>query len=251
MSDAAGPLSRVRVVLYEPQDPVNIAATVRAMKNMGVSALWLVRPAPYDPSRVERVAHDTRDLVARIRHCDALDDAIADCGLVAGFTARRRSAKQRVLTPRELAPECLAVADHAPVALLFGRQDKGLPNEALDRATVTVTIPTTDHASLNLAHAVLIALYELHVAAPDASRAVPPPRKDAPPANAQQFERLFADVERALVALDFFRSRNAELILRTVRSLAHRAAPDAREIELVRGMVIEARRAIERDTTHP
>ena len=94
-------------------------------------------------------------------------------------------------------------------------------------------------------------LYELHVAAPDASRAVPPPRKDAPPANAQQFERLFADVERALVALAFFRSRNAELILRTVRSLAHRAAPDAREIELVRGMVIEARRAIERDTTHP
>ncbi|MGH7720255.1 MAG: RNA methyltransferase, partial [Gemmatimonadaceae bacterium] len=180
------------VVLVEPQDPVNIAATVRAMKNMGIHALRLVRPAPYEPSRIEGVAHDTADLVAGIRHFDSLDDAIADCVRVAGFTARRRAAKRAAATPRDAALDLIAHAPAGTVALLFGREDHGLPNAALDRAHLVVTIPTTGHASLNLAQAVLIALYELHLAAPSLSRTLAPPRKDAPPAPAVQFERLFA-----------------------------------------------------------
>ena len=86
-------LDNVCVVLVEPQDPVNIAAVVRAMKNMGVRQLRLVNPVEYDPSRVERVAHDTRDIVSQVRHFALLDDAIADCVFTAGFTARRRKAK--------------------------------------------------------------------------------------------------------------------------------------------------------------
>lgn len=249
MSDAAPPpalLDAVRVVLVEPQDPVNIAAVVRAMKNMGVADLRLVRPAPYDPSRIERVAHATRDLVAAIRHHDDIHAALADCVLAAGFTARRRAAKWRTISPRELAPEALRAAAAGPVALVFGREDRGLDNAVLDRMHVTVTIPTSEHASLNLAQAVMLALYELHVAAPDATRRLPPPRKDAPPAAEEQFERFFGDAERALAAIDFFRTRNPELILRTVRSLAFRASPDAREIELLRAMAIEVLRALDR-----
>ena len=234
------------MVLVEPRDPVNIAAVVRAMKNMGVADLRLVRPAPYDPSRIERVAHATRDLVAGIRHHDDLDAALAGCALAAGFTARRRAAKWRTASPREVASEVVGAADAAPVALVFGREDRGLTGEELDRMHVTVTIPTSEHASLNLAQAALIALYELHLAAPGASRELAPPRKDAPPAAAEQFERLFADTERALDAIDFFRTRNPELILRTVRSVAFRAAPDAREIELLRAMAIEVLHALDR-----
>ncbi|HEX5180851.1 MAG TPA: TrmJ/YjtD family RNA methyltransferase [Gemmatimonadaceae bacterium] len=248
---AESALARVRLVLDEPQDPVNIAATVRAMKNMGVTILRLVRPVEYDRSRIERVAHDTRDVAERIEHYDTLDDALGDCVFVAGFTARRRSAKWRVAAPREAAADALTHAAEHPVALLFGREDKGLSNEALDRAHVVVTIPTTEHASLNLAQAVLVALYELHLTAAIASRRVAPPRKDAPPATSAQFERLFADVERALASLDFFRTRNAELILRTVRSLSYRAAPDAREIELLRAIALETLRALDRSRTDP
>ena len=162
-------LDNVCVVLVEPQDPVNIAAVVRAMKNMGVEQLRLVSSVEYDPSRVERVAHDTRDIVARIQHFDSLDDAIADCVFAAGFTARRRKAKWKLTTPREIAAPMLAAAVEGKVAIFFGREDHGLSNESLDRAHAVVTIPTGDHPSLNLAQAVLIALYELHVAA-DASR---------------------------------------------------------------------------------
>lgn len=239
-------LPAVRVVLYEPQDPVNIAATVRAMKNMGVRTLHLVRPVPYEPNRIETVAHDTHEIVAGIRHFETLDEALADCVRVAGFTARRRAAKRTLLDPHEAASQLVASAADGPVALLFGREDHGLPNEALDRAHLVVTVPTTTHSSLNLAQAVLIALYELHLRDSRATRTLAPPKKDAPPATAAQIERTFADAERALAALDFFKTRYPEHVMRSARSLLYRAAPDAREIELVRAMAIEVLRTIER-----
>jgi TrmH family RNA methyltransferase len=238
-------LDNVCVVLVEPQDPVNIAAVVRAMKNMGVRQLRLVNPVEYDPSRVERVAHDTRDIVSEVRHFASLDEAIADCVFTAGFTARRRKAKWKLVSPREVATPMLAAAAEGPVAVFFGREDHGLSNESLDRAHAVVTIPTSDHPSLNLAQAVLIALYELHLHA-DASRTLAPPRKDAPPASAEQLQRFFTDADKALATIDFFRTRNEELVLRSLRSLTFRAAPDAREIDLMRSIAIEVMRALDR-----
>ncbi|MFL5465467.1 MAG: RNA methyltransferase [Gemmatimonadaceae bacterium] len=239
-------LSAVRVVLYEPQDPVNIAATIRAMKNMGCSDLYLVRSVEYDPWRLEGIAHDTADIIARIRDCDAIDEALEGCVRVAGFTARRRAAKRDVTTPRLAGAELLDFARSGPVAVLFGREDKGLPNEILDRAHILVTIPTTGHASLNLAQAVLIALYELHLTAADATRTLAPPRKDAPPATFEEYEQLFADTERALYAIEFFKTRFHEHIMRSVRTLFYRATPDSRELALLRAIFIEVIRTIER-----
>jgi tRNA/rRNA methyltransferase/tRNA (cytidine32/uridine32-2'-O)-methyltransferase len=241
-------LSAVRVVLYEPQDPVNIAATIRAMKNMGCSDLYLVRSVEYDPWRLEGIAHDTGDIIERIRNCDSIEEALSGCVRVAGFTARRRAAKRDVTTPRVAGLELLDLAREGPVALLFGREDKGLPNEILDRAHIVVTIPTTDHASLNLAQAVLIALYELHLSAADATRTLAPPRKDAPPATAEEYEKLFADTESALYAVDFFKTRFHEHIMRSVRTLFYRAAPDSRELALLRAIFIEVIRTIDRIT---
>lgn len=239
-------LDHVTVVLYEPQDPVNIAGVVRAMKNMGVSALRLVNPVTYDPVRLEGIAHDTTDVVSRIRHFESIDAALADCVRVAAYTRRRRAAKRLVTDARQTAHTLLSHATDGPVAIVFGREDHGLPNEALDRAHIVSMIPTTDHASLNLAQAVLIALYELHLAAGDVTRTIEPPKHDAPPATAEQFELFFADAERALTAIDFFKTRYPEHIMRSIRSLAHRAGPDAREIALLRAAAIEVMRSIER-----
>src|SRR5205085_4970207 len=122
-------LGSVRVVLYEPQDPVNIAATIRAMKNMGCRDLYVVRSVPYDPWRLEGIAHDTSDVIERIRPCDTIEEALEGVVRVAGFTARRRAAKRDVVTPRECSAQLLDFAQSGPVALLFGREDKGLPNE--------------------------------------------------------------------------------------------------------------------------
>ena len=240
-------LSSVVVVLYEPQDPVNIAATVRAMKNMGASRLRLVRPVSYEVVRLEGIAHGTMDLIERIEHFDSFDAAVTDCVRVVGFTARRRAAKLRVIDPKQAAAELLEVAAEGPVALVFGREDSGLPNEILDRVHATVTIPTTDHASLNLAQAVLIGCYELHLAAADATRTLAPPRKDAPPPTNEQFEQFFADAERSLAAIEFFKTRFPEHIMRTLRSLTFRAAPNARELSLIRAMALEVRNYLARE----
>ena len=239
-------LDSVIVVLYEPQDPVNIAATIRAMKNMGVSRLRLVRPVEYEVVRLEGIAHGTMDLIEAIEHRDSFDDAVADCVRVFGFTARRRAAKLRVIEPRAAASELLAAVADGPVALVFGREDSGLPNDVLDRVHAAVTIPTTDHASLNLAQAALVGLYELHLAAADATRTIAPPRKDAPPPTNEQFEQYFADAERSLAAIEFFKTRFPEHIMRTLRSLTFRAAPNARELSLIRAMAIEVVNYIER-----
>ena len=245
MSESA--LSAVVVVLYESQDQINIGAVVRAMKNMGVHDLRLVRPCPYDPTRLEQVAHDTRDVVARIQHFERLDDALADCVHVVAFSGRRRAAKWARHTPRTAAAALLEHAEHGRVAVVFGREDHGLPNEALDRAHAVATIPTTQHFSLNVAQACLLALYELHLQAGDATKRTAGPKHAAPPPSMGELEQTFRDAEAALDAIAYFGTRNAELVMRSLRSLVFRAAPDSRELLLLRTASIEVLRTIERE----
>ena len=240
-------LAAITVVLYETQDAVNIGGVVRAMKNMGVQDLRLVRPRPYDVTRILQIAHDTRDVIERIRHFDTLDDALADCVKVVAFSGRRRATRWAMHTPRSMVDDVLAAAEQGRVALMFGREDHGLPSEAIDRADTLVTIPTTEHFSLNVAQAALVGLYELHVAAGDVTRRLGKPRKATPPPVMADAERTFADVEAALHAIAYFRTRNPELIMRSIRSLVFRAQPDARELTMLRTSSIEVLRTIARE----
>jgi TrmH family RNA methyltransferase len=240
-------LKQIRVILVEPQDPINIGATIRAMKNMGADKLRLVRPVAYDPYRLIGVAHDTEEIIDTVEHFDTIEDAIKDCVRVAGFTARRRAARREIINASEAADDLVAFAEQGSVAIMFGREDKGLPNEALDLAQRVVTIPTTDHASLNLAQAVLIALYELHLRANDATRRLQPPKKLTDPPTSERLEMLFADAYRALDAIAFFKTRNEEHVMRSLRSLIYRAEPDGRETDFLRAMSIEVLRTIDRE----
>src|SRR5438034_773346 len=219
----------VAVVLHEPQDLVNIAHVVRALKNFGFHDLRLVSPREYDPYRVEGIAHQTQDVLARVARFDRLEDALLDCVHVVGFTARGRAAKRSLQRPREAAAEILTRGEGGPVALLFGREDKGLPNDALDRCHRVVTIPTSPaYPSLNLAHAVVLMLYELALARGDEQRPFKAPRRKGPPVTVDDLERLFADAEAALRAIDFFKTRQVEGVMRTLREVIHRTPLDQR-----------------------
>jgi TrmH family RNA methyltransferase len=235
------------VVLHEPQDLVNIAHVVRGMKNFGLRDLRLVNPREYEAYRVEGIAHQTQDVLTRVRVVPALEDALADCVHIVGFTARGRTAKRNLQRPRDAAAEILELAQTGTVALLFGREDKGLSNEALDRCHRVVTIPSNpDYASLNLAHAVVIMLYELALARGAEALPFKVPRRSAEPADAAELERLFADLARALQAIDFFRTRNQGGVMRTIREITHRTPLDAREVKLLRAMAIEVTKYGER-----
>jgi len=235
------------VVLHEPQDLVNIAHVVRGMKNFGVRDLRLVNPREYEAYRVEGIAHQTQDILARVRTYGTLEEALGDCVHIVGFTARGRTAKRNLQRPRDAAGEIVALGDREPVALLFGREDKGLSNEALDRCHRIVTIPSDPaYASLNLGHAVIIMLYELALAQGAEARPFKAPRRPSEPADAAELERLFADVARALHAIEFFKTRNSGGVMRTMREIAHRAPLDAREAKLIRAMAIEVTKYGER-----
>ncbi|MBV9109688.1 MAG: hypothetical protein JO306_09810, partial [Gemmatimonadetes bacterium] len=212
----------------------------------------LVSPALWDPYRIEGIAHYTKDVVARTEIFDTLEEALADCSYVVGMTARERRAKRAVARPRDLVPELLSRAADAaeagagPVALLFGREDKGLSNEALDLCHRTCIIPTSEHASLNLAQAVLVMAYELWLVAAGTGLPFKPPRRDAPPPTVELLRVVFEDMERALWAIDFFKTRNSESVMRTLRELVHRADVDAREAGFLRAMAIEVVKYLKR-----
>jgi tRNA/rRNA methyltransferase/tRNA (cytidine32/uridine32-2'-O)-methyltransferase len=231
-------------VLCRPQDIVNVAGVIRVMKNFGLRDLRLVAPAEYDERRIEGIAHGSADVLKRVAMFDDLDGAIQDCTYVAGMTGRQRAAKRNVLRPRPAAEEILREAAAGTAAILLGPEDRGLSNDELDRCHRLVTIPTSRYQALNLSHAFAVMAYELHVAG--GADTLKAPRRRAPAATAGQLERLFGDAERALDAIEFFKTRNPEYVMRTVRDLVHRTPLDAREAKLLRAMCIEVVRYLER-----
>lgn len=235
------------LVLVSPQDIVNIASAVRIAKNFGIERLRLVNPEIFDAYRIEGIAHNTADLVERIEFFDSLEAALADVTFAAVLTGRERAAKRRVLRPRAAAAELVERMGAGPVALVAGREDSGLTNEELDRCQLLINISTApSHPSLNLAQAVAIMAHELWTARGGDALPLKPPRKEAAPATHEQLEALFADWERALAAVDFFKTRQTDAIMRSWREVMYRASLDGREASLIRAMGIEVVRYLER-----
>ena len=236
------------LVLVSPQDIVNIAAAVRIAKNFAIEDLRLVAPAVFDAWRIEGIAHNTADLVERIRVFDTLDEAVADCVWVVGLTARSRTAKRTVLRPA--APPrwtCSRASRRARSPWWPAGKTRDLPTRNWIAATPSSPFPTSkEYSSLNLAQAVAVMSYELWLARGGEAQPLKPPRKSADPALAAQLERLFGDWEQALWAIEFFKTRQAESVMRSFREVIYRAGLDGREAALVRAMGIEVRRFLER-----
>lgn len=229
------------VVLYEPQNDINIGSVVRACQNFGVADLRLVRPRVADRAQVLISAPNAADAVDAMRRFDDLDSALADCVRVFGTTARAREATRVVADPVQAAT--LASTSTGRVALLFGREDHGLPNHALDRCDVQLTIPTApEYKSLNLAQAVLLVLWEnfrLRELGHAAQTAQPELRSDFDPAPRQQIEKMFEQAEHALKSVEFFKYDNPEHVMRSIRSVFNRARLDRRELAIWFGVFKE------------
>lgn len=241
------PLSRIVVVLDEPQDLVNIAGVVRAMKNMGLSRLRLVNPAEWDPWRVTGIAHRSDELVSATRHFTSLEEAVADCHLVVGTSARPRTAQRNYGWVREWAPRMLARAREGLVAMVFGREDRGLSNEALDRCDGVAVVPTDpEYSSLNLAQACLVFSYELFLAADEGLDELPRGKRYSGPASRSEMEQMFQALEEGLDRIEFFKARAPETVMRTLRTLLSRAEPDRQEAGLVQALGFEIRNTLNR-----
>lgn len=233
-------LDNIVVVLDEPQNLVNVAGAVRAMKNMGLRRLRLVRPAEFDPWRIEGIAHRSEDVVESAALVETLEEAVSDCLLVIGTSARSRTAQRNYGHPREWAPKIARAAREGRVALVFGREDKGLSNEALDRCDGVVVIPTDpEYRSLNLAQACLLLTYEVFLAFEGDTRPLPRGKRSAGPATRGEMEAMLGALEDGLRRIEFFKARSAEGVMRIFRTLLARAELDRHEAGLVKALGFE------------
>ncbi len=250
--DLSDALSRVTVVLYEPQDDINIGNTVRACKNFGVRDIRLVRPRVADPERIRISAPKAADIIDSMRRYDTLAEAVADCSVVMGTSARSRKIKRLYLEPRTAARELVSKAEvgDAHVAILFGREDSGLPNSALDVCHAIICVPTDPtYSSLNLGQAVLLMVWEVfRVAQGVEEKAVglaPAVAEGKRPlASSDDLDRLFEHAERALTLIDFIKPESHVHMRRTLRSMFQRLGLDTREVSIWRGVFAQVEWAI-------
>jgi len=225
------------VVLDRTQDLVNIAGVVRAMKNMSLSRLRLVRPDEFDPYRITGIAHRTDDVLEAAEHFDSLEEAVADAVYVLGTTARARTAQRNYVRPRQEAPVLLEKAREGTVAILFGREDQGLTNEGLDLCHSVAVIPTNpDYSSLNLAQALLVVAYELFLAAGGEEQELPEGKRSERPATAEELEEMYSALQNGLDRISFFRDRPPSRVMRIFRTIFGRTELDLHEARLMRAV---------------
>jgi len=237
----------VVLVLDHPQDVVNIAGVIRVMMNFGISRLRLVNPVDLDAWRIEGIAHRSMPLIEATTLHPSLEDAVADCVYVVGTTARARTAGRNYVRPREAGAEIVARTREGLVAVLFGREDKGLSNEGLDLCHAAAIIPTDPgYSSLNLAQACLVMAYEAFLAADVSPKELPKGRRATRAPVQKELEAAFRGIEGGLSAVSFFKGRNPTVIMRTLRTLVTRARPDQRETKLLAAMGFEVGHYVER-----
>ena len=241
------PLQNVVVVLNEPQNLVNIAGGVRAMMNMGLRRLRLVRPAEFDPWRIGGIAHRSEEVTNQAEVFESLSEAVEDATFVLGTTARARTAHRNYVRPRDVAGKALDHAQDGTVAILFGREDRGLDNDALDLCHAVAIIPTDpDYSSLNLAQAVLLLTYELFLAAEGKGDPLPKGRRSTRPATVEELENTYAALADGLHRIEFYKAREPSAILRTLRTVISRAEPDLQEAGLLRAIGFEIGKYLDR-----
>ncbi len=239
------PLSNIRIVLVEPTHGGNIGGCARAMKNMGLDRLVLVAPRDFPGEAATARAAGADDVLERARVCATLDEAIADCHLVLGTSARNRRISWPQLEPEAAARVMLQQAPDREIAVLFGRERTGLTNDELDRCQQLVTIPAEESfSSLNLACAVQIVAYEIRRAS---ERSGPVRNEVAPddlgesPATQNEVQQFYRHMEQVLVETGFLDPENPRLLMRRLARLYNRVHLSTNEVNILRGILAAVR----------
>ncbi len=232
--------ARIRVVLVNTTHPGNIGGAARALKNMGLRSLYLVAPKQYPADRAVWRAANAVDVLDNAVVVDSLDQALAGCGLVLGTSARDRRIPWPLLNPRECGEKVWQEATHHDVAMVFGREDRGLTNEELQKCNYHVHIPANpEYSSLNLAAAVQVLCYEVRMAslADSEGQSPGPAQWDLPPARAEDVALYFEHLEQALVDIGFHDRENPRQTMTRLRRLYGRIRLDEMELSILRGVL--------------
>ena len=234
----SNPLENIRIVLVGTLYSGNVGSVCRAMANMGISDLVLASPRICDNwEEAVRMAVHADNILAQHRKVETFEEAVADCSWVVGTTARGGLYRQHVKTPRELAPELLKLAAHGRIALVFGREDKGLNNEEIGMCTHLIRVPVhPEYASLNLSQAVLLCCYELY----SALGTYEPPVEKSVPASAAQKLKLLEKWRAMLLTIGFMKEDKADHMMQGVQRIFSRGTFSEDDVAIMMGVARQA-----------
>ncbi|MCA0404291.1 MAG: RNA methyltransferase [Proteobacteria bacterium] len=229
--------SNIRIVLVATSHPGNIGSTVRAMKTMGLSKLYLVEPKIFPHFKANEMAAGADDLLETAIVVDSLDKALENCKLIIATSARPRGVSLPGLLPGECADLVASTDDNSEIAILFGREHAGLTNEELLKSHYHVNIPANpDYSSLNLSQAVQIIAYELRMRllAPEAKVELQSDRL----ATADEVEQFYKHCFEVLTAIEFLKPTNpTKRLQQRIRRLFNRARLENMEVSILRGIL--------------
>lgn len=228
-------LENIRIVLVNTSHTGNIGSTARAMKTMGLSNLYLVDPVSAPDGHASALAAGAGDVLANAKTVATLQEAVADCGLVVGTSARSRTHSWPMLEPRSCGRKLIEEVPNYPVALVFGRENNGLTNEELQQCHFHVCIPANpEYSSLNLAAAVQTLCYEVRMAWLE-KEAFPQTENDYPLND--DLERFYTHLESTLTDTGFIVKNHPGMVMTKLRRLFNRARPESAELNILRGIL--------------
>ncbi|MCV2886104.1 tRNA (cytosine(32)/uridine(32)-2'-O)-methyltransferase TrmJ [Aestuariibacter sp. AA17] len=228
-------LDNIKIVLVNTSHTGNIGSAARAMKTMGLSQLVLVDPVKAPDGHASAMAAGAGDILGNVQTVDTLEEAVKDCGLVVGTSARSRTLPWPMLEPRECGEKFIAEVPQYPVALVFGRENSGLTNEELQLCHFHVCIPANpEYSSLNLAAAVQTLCYEIRMAFLNKTR-IAPVEEEYPLSD--DLERFYVHLEKTLKATQFIVPKHPGMVMTKLRRLFNRARPESQELNILRGIL--------------
>lgn len=235
-------LDNIRVVLVGPLYGGNVGSVCRAMANTGLSDLAIVAERRLNMDEARMMAcHATDILESRSTH-ETLEDAVKNCGIVMGTSARTGLYRQHAKTPREWAPQVLEDTARGKVALVFGREDKGLSNDELAVCSRIIQIPTSEsYASLNLAQAVMVCCYEVFVAAD----VYEPPVEKSELATSELRERMFNIWREYLLRIGFMEPNKSDHMMQGFRRVMGRGAETEDDVRIMMGILRQSEWAVD------
>ncbi|MFD2164692.1 tRNA (cytosine(32)/uridine(32)-2'-O)-methyltransferase TrmJ [Thalassotalea euphylliae] len=247
-------LANVKIVLVNTSDCRNMGSAARAMKTMGLSNLVLVDPIEMPNGQAQALAAGATDVLANAQVVDTLEEAIKDCGLVVGTSARSRTLPWPMLEPRSCGEKLIEELADYPVALVFGRESSGLTNEELQLCHYHVQIPANpEYSSLNLAMAVQTLSYEVRMAYLAAENAQFEGKSESENADEDEYpvveetERMYQHFEDALKATGFIVPSHPGLVMTKLRRFINRARPDSKEVKMWRGILSSVEKTAKRN----
>lgn len=236
-------LENIRIVLVGPLYGGNVGSVCRAMANMGLTDLAIAAPRPLDEREARMMACHAERILAGRREFGGLAEAVADCGLVMGTTARLGLYRQHARSPREWAPRAVEAAARGKVAMVFGREDNGLTNDELSLCTQIIHIPTAGGMkSLNIAQAVMVCCYEVFLAG---GQSEPLLEKSGEAPSALR-ERMFALWRHALLQIGFMQEDKADHMMYGLRRILSRGSLTSDDVRILMGIARQTQWAARR-----